>query len=207
MLLKNSLLAFVFLLLVVFSSGCKKTNATQPLPVLGRPTFENGDSIPHTIPAFSFINQDSQIVNNETFTDKIYVVDFFFTSCPTICPKTTAQMHRLYKKFESEDRVVLLAHSIDTKYDSIPTLKAYSDKLGVKSSKWHFVTGKKDEIYGIADDYFSTAIEDSTVAGGYDHSGRFILIDKNRHVRSFCDGTNLKDVNRFMKDIQKLLDE
>ncbi len=174
---------------------------------MGQPTFVNGDSIPHTIPDFSFIDQDSQVVNNETFTGKAYVVDFFFTSCPTICPKTTAQMFRIYKKFENNDNLLLLAHSIDTKFDSVPVLKKYASKLGVKSNKWHFVTGKKDDIYEIADDYFSIAIEDPNAPGGYDHSGRLILIDKNRHVRSFCDGTDANDVNRFMKDIQKLLDE
>ncbi len=116
-------------------------------------------------------------------------------------------MFRIYKKFENNDGIVLLAHSIDTKYDSVPVLKKYASKLGVKTDKWHFVTGNKDEIYGIADDYFSIAIEDPNSPGGYDHSGRLILIDKNRHIRSFCDGTDAKDVDRFMKDIQKLLDE
>lgn len=178
-----------------------------PLPILGRPEFVNGDSIPHTIPNFSFIDQDSQVVNNQTFAGKIYIVDFFFTSCPTICPKTTAQMLRIYKKFEANDQVVLLAHSIDTKFDSVPVLKKYANKLHVATKKWHFVTGSKEEIYGIANDYFSIAKEDPNVPGGYDHSGRLILIDQNRHVRSYCDGTDRKDVDRFMGDIKRLLDE
>jgi len=203
--LRNSFLLVGFLLIFLASCGSKEDE--KPLPILGRPTFVNGDSIPHTIPDFSFVDQDSQVVNNQTFANKVYVVDFFFTSCPTICPKTTAQMFRLYKKFENNDDFVLLAHSVDTKFDSIPVLKKYASKLGVDAKKWHFVTGNKDEIYGIADDYFSIAIEDPNAPGGYDHSGRFILIDKNRHVRSFCDGTDANDVNRFMKDIQKLLDE
>jgi len=202
-LLKSS---FFFLLFALILASCAQSD-NEPLPVLGRPTFVNGDSIPHTIPDFSFIDQDSQVVDNETFAGKAYVVDFFFTSCPTICPKTTAQMFRIYKKFENNDGLVLLAHSIDTKYDSVPVLKKYASKLGVKTNKWHFVTGEKDAIYGIADDYFSIAIEDPNSPGGYDHSGRLILIDKNRHIRSFCDGTDAKDVDRFMKDIQKLLDE
>lgn len=201
--LKSSFFLIIFVLSLV---SCGQ-NDDEPLPVLGRPTFVNGDSIPHTIPDFSFIDQDSQVVNNQTFAGKVYVVDFFFTSCPTICPKTTAQMFRIYKKFENNDGIVLMAHSIDTKYDSVPVLKKYASKLGVKTDKWHFITGDKDEIYGIADDYFSIALEDPNAPGGYDHSGRFILIDKNRHIRSFCDGTDANDVNRFMKDIQKLLDE
>lgn len=203
LLAKSSFFALLFALTLI---SCGPSDS-EPLPVLGRPRFVNGDSIPHTIPDFSFIDQDSQVVNNQTFAGKAYVVDFFFTSCPTICPKTTAQMFRIYKKFENNDGIVLLAHSIDTKYDSVPVLKKYASKLGVKTDKWHFVTGNKDEIYGIADDYFSIAIEDPNSPGGYDHSGRLILIDKNRHIRSFCDGTDAKDVDRFMKDIQKLLDE
>ena len=147
------------------------------------------------------------MVTNETFAGKIYVVDFFFTSCPTICPKTTAQLHRIYQKFKEEDRVILLAHSIDTKFDNVPVLKEYANKLDVETNKWHFVTGKKEDLYEIADDYFSSAKEDPSAPGGYDHSGRFILIDQNRHVRSYCNGTDTKDVNRFMKDIQTLLNE
>ncbi len=186
--------------------SCSRENA-RPLPILGEPQIVNGDTVYHTIPDFSFVDQDSQTVTNATFAGQAYVVDFFFTSCPTICPKTTAQMLRIYKHFEHDDRVGLIAHSIDTKYDSVPVLKRYADKLHVRSSKWHFVTGSKDAIYGIADDYFSVAKEDPNAPGGYDHSGRLILVDKNRHVRSFCDGTNPKDVDRFIRDIEKLLDE
>jgi len=86
-------------------------------------------------------------------------------------------------------------------------LKDYASKLNVKSEKWHFVTGDHDHIYEIADDYFITARVDVSVAGGFDHSGRIILIDENRHVRSFCDGTNAESVNKFMADIETLLNE
>jgi len=118
-----------------------------------------------------------------------------------------SRLPRIYERFEDNPQVVLLAHSIDTKNDTIPALKDYASKLDVKSEKWHFVTGDHDHIYEIADDYFITARVDASVPGGFDHSGRIILIDENRHVRSFCDGTNAESVNKFMTDIETLLNE
>ncbi len=190
-------------LLLLWAAAC--TSDEEPLPILGEKVIENGDTIYHTIPDFSFIDQDSQIVTNETFKDKIYVADFFFVSCPTICPKVSKQMLRIYKHFENDDRVALLAHTIDPKHDTIPRLKQYAQKLGVRSDKWHFVTGDKDAIYEIADDYFSIAIEDPDAPGGFDHSGKIILVDANRHVRSFADGTDPASVDRLIQDMEKLL--
>lgn len=184
------------------------TSPTEKLPILGnRDVLDNGDTVYHKIPSFKFIDQDSNVITNETFDGKIYAADFFFTRCPSICPTVTKQMLRIYERFENNPDVVLLAHSIDTRNDTIPVLKTYAEKLGVKTEKWHFVTGDHDHIYEIADDYFITARVDPTVPGGFDHSGRIILVDKNRHVRSFCDGTNEESVDKFMLDIETLLNE
>lgn len=199
---RYSYLGICLLILVLLS--CRES---AKLPILGERQLVGTDTIYPTIPDFSFIDQDSQIINNQTFKDKVYVVDFFFTSCPTICPKVTRQMLRVYKTFETEERVLLLAHSIDVKHDTVPKLKKYADNLGVKSNKWHFVTGEKEQIFDIAQSYFSVATEDPNLPGGFDHSGRLILVDKNRHVRSFCDGTDEASVDQFIKDIQKLLAE
>lgn len=190
-----------------FACGESEPPKKKKLPVIGNKEVIDGDTIYHTIPDFSFIDQDSNFVDNETFADKAYVVDFFFISCPTICPKTTKQMLRIYDKFQNEDRLKLLAHTVDPKRDSVAALHRYARNLNVSSDKWHFVTGEKFDIYEIADDYFSIAKEDPDAPGGFDHSGRFILVDKNRMVRSFCDGTDPGDVDRFMEDIQILLDE
>ena len=186
-----------------------KNNAPKTLPIIGERLglSPNGDTLYPTIPDFIFINQDSQLVNNKNFEDKIYVVDFFFTHCPTICPKVTAQMLRVHDRFKDSASLLLLSHSIDPKNDTVGRLKEYADKLGVKSSKWHFITGAQDLIYGIADDYYSIAETDPKAPGGFNHSGRLILVDKKRHVRSFCDGTNAEDVDRFMRDIDLLLKE
>ncbi len=201
----NSYIFLGFLIAGALFSCQKK--APEPLPILGNVEIVNGDTLYHTVPDFSFVDQDSQFVTNATFADKAYVVDFFFISCPTICPIVTKQMLRVYERFKAEDRLMLLAHTIDTKHDSVSRLKQYAVNMGVDSKKWRFVTGVKDEIYGIANDYFSIAIEDPNAPGGFDHSGRLILVDKNRRVRSFCDGTDPASVDRFMEDIETLLKE
>lgn len=187
--------------------SCQKQEET-PLPILGIPKIsDDGDTIHHTIPEFNFIDQDSNLVTKESFNNKIYVADFFFTSCPSICPTMTRQMKRIYENFENEDRLMFISHSIDTRYDTVPVLKAYADKLNIDDRKWRFVTGEKSEIMGIANDYFNVAYEDPDAPGGYDHSGKFILVDTEGHIRSFCQGTDPEEVTEFIKDIQKLLKE
>ncbi len=177
----------------------------QTLPILGEVDVVDGDTIYHTVPDFAFVNQDSQVVTNASFAGKAYVVDFFFTSCPTICPKVKREMLRLYERYKADDRIAFLSHSIDVRRDTVGRLREYAANLEVSAPKWHFVTGDKDAIYEIADDYFSIAKEDPSAPGGFDHSGRLILVDSRRHVRAFCDGTDPKSVDQFMKDIDLLL--
>lgn len=200
---------FLFITLILSGlTACVQQTEKRTLPILGeRDISPAGDTVYRTVPDFSFVDQDSQIVTNATFAGKVYVVDFFFIHCPTICPKVKKNGLRLYEKYKNDDRVVLLSHSIDTRNDTVPALRRHAQKLGIESPRWHLATGDKDAIYGIADDYFSVATEDPDAPGGFDHSGRLILVDKNRHVRSFCDGTDADDVTRFMKDIDVLLAE
>lgn len=197
-----------YLLIMLFSAlllaACTQD---EKLPILGEKTEQDGEMIYHSIPDFEFVDQDSQLVTNATFEDKIYVVDFFFTSCPTICPKVKQQMLRIYERFADEPNLVFLSHSIDTKRDTVERLKKYADGLGIETDRWHLVTGDKDKIYEIADDYFSIAIEDPDAPGGFDHSGNLILVDWNRHVRSFANGTDPNKVDQFMKDIEVLIKE
>jgi protein SCO1 len=190
-------------LIIFIAKPFADTNA--PLPILGEIDIVNGDTIYPQVRDFAFTNQDSQEVNNATFANKAYIVDFFFISCPTICPKVKKQMLRLYGRYAAEDRLRFLSHSIDTKHDTIPRLKKFANNLGIKTERWHLVTGDRYELYSIADDYFSVAKEDPDAPGGFDHSGRLILVDPKRHVRAFCDGTDPKSVDEFMKSIDKLL--
>ena len=186
------------------------------LPILGRKNIQetiiNGsityDTTFHTIADFQFINQDSVAVTNETFKNKIYVADFFFTTCPTICPVMKTQMLRVYTYFEDEDQVMFLSHTIDPEYDTVALLHDFADRLGVSSTKWHFVTGPKEDIYSIGQNsYMVTAMEDEDEPGGYLHSGAFILVDKNKRIRGLYDGTNEDQVDRLIHDIPKLLKE
>ncbi len=191
-------------------AACNLLNPPKgPLPILGnRDVAPNGDTIYPKVADFAFVNQDSQLVTNATFANKAYVTDFFFIHCPTICPKVKAQAKRIYDEFATESNLILLSHSIDTKHDTVAALHNYAQKIGIKDTKrWHLVTGEHDAIYSMADDYFSVAIVNPDAPGGFDHSGRLILVDKNRHVRAFCDGTDPKDVDRFMDDIRRLLSE
>ncbi len=206
--MKSLFMLIIFACLFTACNVDYNKNKENKLPVLGEKVEVAGQMIYHTIPDFEFINQDSQLVNNQTFADKVYISDFFFTHCPTICPKMTKQMKRIYDQYANTLEVGFISHSIDPKRDTIGRLQWYAQSIGVENaSRWHFVTGDRDEIYGIADDYFSIALEDEEAPEGFDHSGKIILVDKERRVRSFADGTNEKEVDRLMKDIDKLLAE
>lgn len=185
--------------------ACQPAQSRPPLPILGNYEVVNGDTVHHAIPDFSFINQDSMIITNGTFEGRVYVADFFFTSCPSICPKVKKEMLRMYEKYKSDPRIAFVSHSIDTKRDTVGRLKEYATNLGVSSGFWHFVTGEKAQIFKIANEYFVSALEDPGAPGGFDHSGRLILVDKDRHVRAFCNGTVTEEVDAFMEQIDHLL--
>lgn len=188
-------------------SACGKKNEA-PLPIFGEREVVGTDTVYHTIGDFNFVDQDSATITNETFKDKIYVADFFFTSCRTICPIMKTQMLRVYDSIKNDPDVLLLSHSIDPEYDTVGLLHDYAERLGVQSSKWHFVTGNKDDIYKIAQtSYFATALEDKAEPDGFIHSGAFLLIDKDKRIRGKYDGTQEDDVNRLMGDIQRLKEE
>lgn len=180
-----------------------------PLPYYGFHDTdpETGDTIYHQIRDFAFVDQDSQIITNDYFNDKIYIADFFFTSCPTICPKVKAQMLRIFEKYEDNEQVALLSHTIDVKRDTVGKLKKYAIGLGADTPKWRFVTGDRDSIYDITYDYISTALEAPEVPGGFDHSGWILLIDKDRHLRAYADGTKPEKVDHFLTQIDRLLEE
>lgn len=202
----NRLLAFCFAALVF--AACSGGSADEKLPIFGERMVEGADTIYHTIDDFRFVDQDSNIVTQETFRDKIYVADFFFTSCRTICPVMKTQMLRVYDSIKDEGDVLLLSHTIDPEYDTVGLLHDYAERLGVSSDKWRFVTGNQEDIFNIAQtSYFATALADNTEPDGYIHSGAFLLIDKDRRIRGKYDGTKEDDVNRLLEDIETLRKE
>lgn len=177
----------------------------EKLPVFGEREVDGVDTVYHTIAPFSFVDQDSSTITNSTFRDKIYVADFFFSTCRTICPIMKTQMLRVYEATSEMPDVLLLSHTIDPEYDSVGLLHDFADRLGVESKRWHFVTGIKDSIYKIAQtSYFATAMDDKTEPDGFIHSGAFLLIDKQQRIRGKYDGTKEEDVNRLIVDIKRL---
>lgn len=205
--MKLNNIAVLILAGTLLACGDKKA-ADNRLPVLGRHEMTEIDTVYHQIADFKFVNQDSNWVTPETFKDKIYVADFFFTSCPTICPMMKTQMLRVYDAIEDKPDVLILSHTIDPKHDTVALLKEFADRLGVESNKWHFVTGEKDDIYKIGQtSYMVSASEDPSEPGGYLHSGAFILVDKDRRVRGFYDGTKPDQVDKLIRDIEVLRKE
>ena len=177
----------------------------KPLPIFGQRDVIGADTVYHTISKFSFVDQDSAIITNETFKDKIYVADFFFTSCRTICPIMKTQMLRVYQATKEMPDILILSHTIDPEFDTVALLRDFAQRLDVESKRWHFVTGVKDSIYKVAQtSYFATAIEDKTEPDGFIHSGAFLLIDKKGRIRGKYDGTLEEEVNRLISDIKRL---
>lgn len=178
----------------------------KPLPILGpRQYTANNDTLFHSIASFAFVDQDSTLITNSNFRGKIYVADFFFTSCRTICPIMKSQMLRVYEATNQMDDVLILSHTIDPAFDTVALLRDFAARLEVESSKWHFVTGARDSIYKIAQtSYFATAMEDKSEPDGFIHSGAFLLIDRQGRIRGKYDGTQEADVNRLIGDIKRL---
>lgn len=210
----NTLKQAATALLAVVATACGE-GPSERLPVLGPYTVEDRvvdgrlktDTVFTRIRPFSFTDQDGNEVSETTVEGKVYVTDFFFTSCPTICPKMKQQMLRVYEAFADEPGLVLLSHSIDPKRDSVGRLRDFAAKLDIESSRWHLVTGEKDSIYSMARHYMIAAQEDALAPGGYAHSGAFLLVDRNRQIRGIYDGTDAKEVDKLMEDIRILLAE
>ena len=197
------------IVLSLFFTGCQEKKA---LPFLGPKDTQivNGkvDTLYHQIPAFRFLNQDSVWVTEKDMSGKIYIADFFFTSCPTICPKMKTQLLRIYERYATNDGIRILSHSIDPSFDTPSVLRQYASRLHVKAPRWNMLTGDKDALYKLGEkSYMVTAQEDKNEAGGFVHSGAFILVDKNRHVRGIYDGTQENEVNHLIEDIEILLQE
>lgn len=196
----------IYFLLAFILIACQ--DKEKKLPILGTPDIIGEDTLYPSIPNFEFIDQKSKIVNQHTFHNKIYVADFMFLTCPTICPKMTSEMNKVYKHFKSNNHILFLSHTIDPIRDSIPMLLSHANQLNVNHTKWHFVTGKKEKIYDLAENsYFSAAYEDSSAAGGFVHSGGLLLIDKYKHIRGVYDGTNPHETSKLIADISALLNE
>jgi len=201
-------LGIIFGYLIIYKPKTLKVyNPIDVNPDLVDESVRNVDKF-HRVGSFKLTDQDGKEVTENTFKGKIYVTDFFFVTCPTICPKMATQMNRIYDEFKENKTVMLLSHTVMPIADSVPVLKEYASKLGVSSEKWKFVTGDKPQIYNLARKTYFAAITKGD--GGYDdfvHTENFVLVDKEKRLRGFYEGTSKKDVDRLITDIYALLKE
>jgi protein SCO1/2 len=204
------------IVIILLWNACKTNTEKKILPIYGsrEPVTKvvNGqtvtDTVYQTIPPFKFINQYGDSISDKSLNGKIYVADFFFTSCPSICPIMQRNMLNVYKAYKDTGDVKIISYTIDPKYDSVKVLKKYADKLGVTGNAWWFLQGKKDNTYELAEKSYLVAVkQDSTVKGGYTHQGYFVLVDKQKRVRGAYDGTNPQQVAQLIDDIKSLKTE
>ena len=176
-------------------------------PLLVDESLRNVDKF-HRVGSFNLTDQDGNKVTENDFKDKIYITDFFFVTCPTICPKMTKQMDRVYHEFEKNDDIAFLSHTVMPESDSVPVLKEYADEIGASSEKWKFVTGDRKQIYNLArKTYFAAITEGDGGPDDFVHTENFVLVDKEKKLRGFYDGTSKVDVDRLITDIYALLEE
>ncbi len=159
----------------------------------------------HTIADFSLTNQNGETVTQETYKDKIYIADFFFTTCPTICPIMTKNMVGIQTEISEDPEVLLLSHSVTPQIDSVAQLKKYALEKGVVDAKWNLVTGAKKDIYELARKSY-LAVKTDGDGGPFDmiHTENFILVDKEKRIRGFYDGTKEEDIEKLLKDLEIL---
>lgn len=191
-------------------------NVYQPLPIY-QPAMVSTELVDstiqykkkyHKIANFSFTNQNGKTVTQKDYEGKIYVADFFFTTCQTICPIMTKNMEQIQSEILNDDDVMLLSHSVTPEIDTVAQLKRYAIKKGVNDAKWNLVTGNKKDIYAMARKSY-LAVKDNGDGGPFDmvHTENFMLIDKKRQIRGFYDGTNKADIEKLLNDIRHLQKE
>lgn len=209
-------IAFSMLCIIIISIIYNVLNVQAPLPIYqpAMVTEELVDSTIqykrkyHKIADFSLVNQNGNVITQETYKNKIYVADFFFTTCQTICPIMTDHMFQIQKDILSDDDIMLLSHTVTPEIDSVAQLKKYAQKKGVIDRKWNLVTGDKKQIYDLARKSY-LAVKTDGNGDEYDmiHTENFMLIDKKRQIRGFYDGTNPEDIDRLLADIKILKKE
>lgn len=217
--MKKPLLLIIILLLpalvyVFFSTGKHgmarlpvyyPTDEVRTIVVDGK---ERTDTVYHTLPPFKLINQKGDTVTEKTFENKIYVADFFFTTCPTICPVMMTQMQRVNESYGQKDDFMILSHTVNPSHDTVEVLAEYAKHINADPQKWMLVTGNKKDIYDLGVDGYKLAVdEDPRAPGGFLHSELFVLVDKQKRIRGYYDGTDTAAVNKLIKDINILMGE
>ncbi|WP_242120276.1 SCO family protein [Aestuariivivens sediminicola] len=209
-------IVFGIISIIIISLIYRTLNVYQPLPVY-QPAMVSTDLVDstlqykkkyHKIADFSLANQNGDTITQEDYDGKIYVADFFFTTCQTICPIMTDHMVSIQNEILDDDEVMLLSHTVTPEIDSVAQLKRYAIEKGVFDSKWNLVTGEKKQIYDLARKSY-LAVKDIGDGGPFDmiHTENFMLIDKKRQIRGFYDGTDAEDMEKLLDDIAHLKKE
>lgn len=210
---------YIFIVLAFTFFGCgsptrEQTSRVAELPFYKEATFtpvwfESADEVPadfHQIPAFSLLNQSGDSITEADVEGKIYVTDFFFTSCPGICPKMTSNMLLIQEAFLEDEEVLLLSHSVTPEYDRVAILRDYAEIKGVVDSKWHLLTGDRNQIYNLGRNQYFVE-EDLGLEKDSDdfiHTENFVLVDGSRHIRGIYNGLNKTAINQLIADIKTL---
>ena len=209
-------IVFAVLFIIIISIIYNIFDVYKPLPIY-QPAMVNTEMVDstiqykkkyHKIAEFSLTNQNGETITQDTYKDKIYVADFFFTTCQTICPIMTDHMAQIQKEIINDPDVMLLSHTVTPEIDSVAQLKKYALKKGVNDAKWNLVTGDKKQIYQLARKSY-LAVKTDGNGDIYDmiHTENFMLIDKKRQIRGYYDGTNPEDIKRLIADIETLKEE
>ncbi len=222
---KNKVL---FLILFVIIISCKKqnkklvnkvleTSRVEYLPYYKDESFtpnwltpgSKEEQVFHKIPDFKLINQLGDTISQKTFEDKIYITDFFFASCPGICPKMTRNMFNIQEEFKNDPKVLFLSHSVTPSIDSVPILNNYAKNHGVIDNKWHLATGDKKEIYTLGRDYYfvENDLGEEKSIDDFLHTENFLLIDSRKHIRGIYNGLNRASMAQLIVDIKALKKE
>lgn len=207
--MKLKLILKIFLICsIVFYFGCTEKKSSVLLPIYGEKKIIAGDTIYHQIASFNLTNQIGQVVNQNTTKNKIYIANFFFATCQSICPMMSNQLQEVQKAFLADDSVLILSHSVNPLHDTVAVLSNYADTYGAKTNKWHLLTGNKKQIYDLAKtSYLVNAFEDDGSPEGFLHSELFLLIDKKARIRGMYDGTNTAEVKKLIEDVKLLKQE
>ncbi|QHT66602.1 SCO family protein [Rhodocytophaga rosea] len=169
------------------------------------------DTVFHTVPGFNLTDQHNTQVTGEIVKGKIHVADFFFARCPGICPKMSSQLQRVQEQFLNNPDVVILSYTVDPEHDSVEALQNYAQQYGAVKGKWSLLTGDRSQLYNLAKrGYFVTAkegnLQSADIEENFVHTDKFILVDKEGHIRGFYNGTDPKDVDRLNLEIKILID-
>ncbi|MFV0541077.1 MAG: SCO family protein [Aestuariibaculum sp.] len=213
---RNFAIVFLAISIIIIALIYNELNVYKPLDIY-QPAMVSTELVDstiqykkkyHTIADFSLINQNGETITQNNYKDKIYIADFFFTTCQTICPIMTNNMVNVQNAILNDNEVMLISHTVTPEIDSVPQLKRYALEKGVVDGKWNLVTGDKKQIYALARKSY-LAVKNAGDGGPYDmiHTENFMLIDKKRQIRGFYDGTDTEDIEKLLDDIKILKEE